>query len=401
MQAPVKLSRATKPFIMDADQHIYEPPTFWTSRMTGKFAEQAPHVVDFPPGGQAWVFEGGKWIRTIGLEVGAGRGYTEIKNYGHSYANTRRGCYEAIERLRDMDIDGVDRSLIFPSNGMAVRGIRDPELLLACTHAYNESIWDWCQAGDADRLIALNMIPDVDTGAALAELKWSLDTGFKGGMLTGWPSGSGRPQPEDEPIWARAEEAGYVICLHTGGPTSAERGPTGPSIEGGEMRPPVRTADLIGPGKSSPKGTNVTWFVLSGILERYPHLKIALVETGSGWLPFYLEQLDDAFYRARTDPPFDQLTMAPSAYLRRQMWTTLQIDTVAIKNRHAIGIDRIMWTSDYPHSGYGSEWPSSRLFIEQQFRGVPEPELRRMLGENCAELFGVPATPSTRPGSLH
>jgi predicted TIM-barrel fold metal-dependent hydrolase len=141
--------------------------------------------------------------------------------------------------------------------------------------------------------------------------------------------------------------------------------------------------------------------VLTGILERHPKLKVALVETGSGWIPYYMEQIDDAYFRNRTHPPFAQLTMPPSDYLRRQMWTTIMVDTFAIKNRYAIGVDRIMWSSDYPHSGYGSEWPSSRLFIEQQFRGVPEPELRRMLGENCAELFGVPAAPSTRPGSLH
>ena len=70
MLAPVKLSRPTKPFIMDADQHIYEPPEFWTSRMSnGRFADQAPRVIDFPPGGQAWLFEGGKWIRTATCDL--------------------------------------------------------------------------------------------------------------------------------------------------------------------------------------------------------------------------------------------------------------------------------------------------------------------------------------------
>ena len=72
MDAPVKLSGATKPFIMDGDQHIYEPPDMWTARMPARFKDQAPHVVDYPLGGQAWVFEGGRWSRTIGLEVGAG-----------------------------------------------------------------------------------------------------------------------------------------------------------------------------------------------------------------------------------------------------------------------------------------------------------------------------------------
>src|SRR5262245_45619654 len=105
MDAPIKLSGATKPFLMDGDQHIYEPPDMWTARMPAQFQDRAPYVVDYPLGGQAWVFEGGRWSRTIGLEVGAGRSYTEIKHYGHSYANTRRGCYEAAERLRDMDID--------------------------------------------------------------------------------------------------------------------------------------------------------------------------------------------------------------------------------------------------------------------------------------------------------
>ena len=388
LESKVKLSTGEKPFMFDADQHIYEPPDMWTKRVPSKFKELAPTVVEMPYGGQGWRWEGGRDYQAIGLQVGAGRSYQDIKHYGHSFEDTRPGCYDPQKRLEDMDLDGVDRAIIFPSVGIRMREVEDRDLMLALVRAYNDGLLEWCTEGDIDRLIPLFVLPDAGIEHAMDEFEHCAEKGFTSFMFNGWPNGSGRPDPADDQVWARCQEGGFIPCLHTGGPVVGRRFPPSADIS----KPPVLRADTVGPGKSVARGYNLIWFVLTGVLERFPELKLALVETGSGWLPFYYEQIDAAFHKHRTAPPFDKLRKAPSEYLKQQMWSTIQVDTVAIRNRHAIGVDRIMWSSDYPHSGYGSEFPNSRMFIEYQFRGVPRDELKLMLGENGAHLFGLSPT---------
>jgi len=389
LQEPkVKLSTKVKPFIFDADQHIYEPKDMWTSRVPSKYKELAPQVVSVPPGGEAWRWED-KYYEFIGLEVGAGRSYTDISSFGHSFADTRPGCYEPRERLKDMDLDGVDKALMFPSQGMRLRNIQDPDLMLALTRAYNEGIVDWCTEGDIERMLPLFALPDVGIEHAIDEFDHWAKQGCRGFFYLGWPSGTGRPQEADDQIWARCQETGIVPCLHGGGPAGGVRG-FALTASTDPTRPPHKPGDVIGPGKSTAKGQNLTWLVFSGVFERYPTLKLALVETGSGWLPFFYEQIDNVFYKNRAFEPFNKLSKPPSHYLKEQMWTTIQVDTHAIRNRYDIGVDKLMWSSDYPHSGYGSEFPNSRLFLEFQFRGVPDFELRKMIGLNMNDMLGLP-----------
>lgn len=392
-EARAKLSTATKPFIFDGDQHIYEPADFWTSRVPAKYKDLAPHVVEMPFGGEGWVWEGGRWIEPMGLEVGAGRAYTDIRNYGHSYADTRPGCYDPKERIKDMNLEGVDKAIIFPSVGnQRMRNLRDRDLLLTLIRAYNDGVMEWCEEGDSDRLIPLFLLPDVGIEDAVEEYDRCARKGFKGFVFFGWPHRGGVPDPADDQIWARCQETGMIPCLHTGGPQSPTRGGLGNNaLDPANLRKPPVTAETAVLSKSVAKGYTITWLVLSGVLQRFPRLKIALVETGSGWLPFYYQQLDSAFFKNRTAEPFSQLTRPPSEYLKEQMWSTIQVDVYAIKNRYEIGVDKIMWSSDYPHSGYGSEFPNSRLFIEYQFRGVPDDELRKMLGLNLNKMLGLPA----------
>ena len=133
--------------------------------------------------------------------------------------------------------------------------------------------------------------------------------------------------------------------------------------------------------------------VFSGALERYPGLRIVLAETGIGWLPYIHERFDEAwqrfvdaeeFWRQRGGLP---LTMPPSAYLRRQVWATFQIDYAGLRLLDVIGDDRVMWASDYPHPD--STWPESQQAIAQNFKDVPEASRRRILCDNARALYGL------------
>jgi predicted TIM-barrel fold metal-dependent hydrolase len=126
----------------------------------------------------------------------------------------------------------------------------------------------------------------------------------------------------------------------------------------------------------------------TGVFERFPRLMLNSVETGVGWLPFFMEQLDDNWKRHRfwADGPI--LPMLPSEYIRRNVAATMQIDRIGVGLRYEIGVDNIMWSSDYPHTGM--DWPNSRWVIDREFDGVPEDEKRLMIGLNFARIYGVP-----------
>jgi len=133
--------------------------------------------------------------------------------------------------------------------------------------------------------------------------------------------------------------------------------------------------------------------IFAGALERHRGLKIVLAETGIGWLPYMLERMDDTYRKFLDAEEFWrrhgglQLTMAPSAYFRRQVWATFQTDHLGLRVVDLLGDDRVMWASDYPHAD--STWPESQRAIEDNFKGVAPQARRRILCDNARELYGL------------
>ncbi len=372
--------------IFDAAQHIVEPPDLWTSRLPSKHREAAPRVVPFPGGGEAWSFDGGALLRPLGLEVAAGFSPLELRTAGYSYSTIRKGAYDPAERLRDMAIDEIDAACIFPTFATAVRHLGDRDLQLACVQAYNDSVLEWTREGDASRLLPQALMPTTGADAALAEAQRAVKAGFRGVVFNGWPGGGADPSADEEPFWAFCQEAGLVISLLRGGPGILAR-------TGGEPLPPdgvPEPLEMLWAGRANAKGTNLALFIYTGILERFPNLRIALIETGAGWVPPYLEESNNTWRRARfwVDR---QLRYTPSDYFQRQVTATVEGDRVAIEAREDVGVGSMMWASGYPSVVSATVWPGSRLAIEEQFRGVPDIERRRILWDNAAALFGVPA----------
>ena len=375
---------SSSPFIYDASQRFVEPPDLWSSRLSAKHKDAAPVVVAFPEGGEAWSFEGGALMRPLGLEVSAGSSPLELKEFGYTYDSIRKGAYDAKERVRDLDIDEVDVANILPTYALTLRSLSDGELQKACVRAYNEAVWDWCQEGDPARLVPQALIPYVGIDAAMDELNFAIKKGFKGIVFNGWPCGDEEPQESDDRFWAQAEEAGLVIDLVQGGP-NITASLTGEPIRAATEPVPIES---LWSGRASAKGTNVAWMVYTAIFQRFPTLKAALLETGAGWLPFYLETVNDIFRRSRFwAHPF--LKYTPSEYIQRNVSVTVEGDRFAIEARADIGVNALLWATGYPGAASNSVWPSSKVTIEAQFLGVPDGERRRILGKNCADLYGV------------
>ena len=380
----------TASFVVDAAQYIIEPPDLWSSRVASKHKELAPKVVTMPDGDEGWSYEDGAWFRPLGLEVSAGHSPTDIRDHGYDYDSIRKGMYDAQERLNDMRIDGIEVASIFPTYGLDVRGIDDPELHIACVQAYNDGVLDWAKAGDQNRLVPHALIPAVGLDPAMAELNRVAKLGYKGIVFSGWPAGGAKPQAAEDAFWAFCAEAGMVIDLIRGGPVGADRTPMVPQRyvgKGSRAQASDPPLEMVWTQAAATKNINIAWFVLTGILERHPGLQLALIDAGAGWLPTCCE-LIDWNYRYAQFLAFAKLKDTPGDYIRRHVKATVRNERNTVESRADVGVKALMWSSSYPNST--SSWPSSRLTIEDEFGCIPDDERRRILGENCAELYGLP-----------
>ena len=376
--------------IIDADAHVYEPPEVWQARVPAALRARAPKVARTDEG-DVWSFDDGARLRPVGLMAAAGASYIDFRPSGLTYDSIRRGHYEVGARLADMDADGIHAQLLYPS--VCEEGARmfgdDRALQLACVRAYNEWLLEFC-AGGRGRLFGHAVMPATGLADAVAEVEWALRAGYRGALISTFPSGGVEPSPDDDPFWARAEEAGLPVALHIGSFHA----------DGPVRRRRFEPAAVLPRAAASKSGANtvplVARMIFSGLFERFPRLRAVLVEANIGWIPAMLEQTDDMFLRYRWfTGTAASLPTLPSRVFHRNVWATFMIDTVGIELRHRLNVEHLMWSTDYPHTG--TDWPNSRVTIARLFRGVPRDEVKRMLHGNCKALYGLADVPDCWP----
>ncbi len=373
--------------IISADDHIdlqWLPKDLWQKRVAPEWRERAPKVVDTPDG-PYWVCGGDRWDPWGGRKGAAGAQggrRTALEKGGVLEPGVLRPTTTAL-RLADMDRDSVDATVMY--GPIVPLLIADPELRRVCYRAYNEWLAEFC-ATAPDRLLGAGLIPIDDAKSAADEVRHLKQLRLRTGMFLAARVDVALWDESWEPLWDAAAETGIVIGFHLGGG--------------------LRTVTFSGPKASDPGNMGVrvacstlqmdeplAAVIFSGALERHPQLKIVLAETGIGWLPYMVERMDDSYQRFLDAGDFWrahgglQLTIAPSAYFRRQVWATFQIDHVGLRLLDVIGDDRVMWASDYPHAD--STWPDSQKAIAANFKDVADPARRRILCDNARALYGL------------
>ena len=382
--------------IVDADSHVNEPPDLWQESVPAKWKERAPKLVHTEKG-DLWHFDGGKHTWPVGLTATAGQSYFQLAPMGQTYESMRPGSFDTTARLADMDADGIYAQVLYPS--VTLTGARiyssERELQLACVRAYNEWIESFCK-GSGGRLIPQAIVPTTGIDDALAELDLAMKGAHRGAVISSFPNGSLTPAAEDDPFWSRAQEAGFPIAVHIGSflksqPKSSD---SGRSSDGG-WSPSLAFLSRAAWTKAGGQTLDVVCDVLfSGIFERFPGLKIVLVEANIGWIPTLLEQSDDMFRRYRWwTGAHKEMSQLPSQIFHRNFFATFMVDRSGIELRHRMNLEHIMWSTDYPHSG--TDWPNSAVSIERVFQGVPRGEVRKMLRDNCVALYGLEGVPES------
>jgi predicted TIM-barrel fold metal-dependent hydrolase len=128
-------------------------------------------------------------------------------------------------------------------------------------------------------------------------------------------------------------------------------------------------------------------FILGGVFERHPKLKVVCVEADAGWVPHYMYRMDHAYDRHRYWLPAGTLSKLPSEYFRENIYTTFQDDWVAFKSTEMLNPHRLMWANDFPHSD--STWPNSQALLQRHAQSLTEDEKNWILHDNVAELYGL------------
>jgi len=374
----------TEPMLISADSHVNEPGDLWVERIDKAFRDRAPRVVDNLPDrqpGSYLVLEG---IAPIHLTqgLGAGKKPEDLPQFFQqtTYKDARRGGWDPAERLTDMDLDGVEAEVIYTTLGFRQFWFQDAALQQACFRAYNDWLAEYC-AYAPKRLAGLALISLYDIEAAGRELRRCRQMGLKGAMI--WaspPEEQPYSDPLYEPFWAAAQDLNMPLSLHaiTGmGPESQSRRAMGREIQ--RLDRYLRAATGADEVKRS-----LTVFIFSGVLERFPGLKLVSAENNVGWLPYVVQAWDRAYETSRYMDP-SPLKLKPSEYFHRQVYATYIDDPVGVADRHQIGIDNIMWSSDYPHTA--STWPHSQDIVARDFKDVPAEEKWKIVRDNVTKLY--------------
>ncbi len=372
--------------IIDADAHVQEPEDLWTANAPASLKGRVPRVTH-TENGDFWLFDEKKPPESVGFTVSAGKSYLDYYPSGETYATIRPGMCQPEARLKDMAIDGIYAQVIYPSVTLKGAGTYsdDRELQLFCVRTYNEwLVEDFCKVGKG-RLIPQAIIPTTGINDAISELEWAIDKGHKGAVISRMPSGNYEFSEADEPFFARCCEANIPVVIHIGSFLRASGG------GGSGKKPDFKNLAFLGAAGAIKSGSHTipvtSDLLFSGLFNKFPELKIVLVEANIGWIPTLLEQCDDMFYRYRFfTEAYGKMPM-PSEIFHKNFWASFLIDTVGMDLRHRLNTDHIMWSTDYPHTA--SNWPNSRQVIDKLFHGLPKTEVKKFLYENCKTLYNL------------
>lgn len=366
--------------IISADSHIMEPPDTYLPRIDKKYKADAPRIVHDEKRGDIFEVPGMKDTIPIGLVAAAGKTAQELAGAAAAvkFTDLQRGSWDPEARMADQDRDGVHAEVIYPSVGMVLCNHPDADYKKACFDAYNLWITEFC-GSHPDRLLGLGQTAVRSPKDAIDDLIRIKKMGLRGVMMSGYPVQEDYDSPIYDELWEAAIELKMPLSFHILTSKETIKGGAGLAARG----PKLNGFMSIIRGNQDIIGT----FILGGVFERHPKLKIICVEADAGWAPHYMYRLDHAFERHRYWLTASTLSKMPSEYFRENVYMTFQDDWVAFKMKDMCTPRRLMWANDFPHSD--STWPWSQELLAKHTVSLNEQEKNWLLHDNVAELYGV------------
>jgi predicted TIM-barrel fold metal-dependent hydrolase len=362
--------------VMDSDMHIMEPPDLWQRYIDPAYRTRAPV-------GQA------RQIRDLGVEV-EGKPMTRGRS-PHDFSKRREAFmqktyaepiargFDNVSQVTAMNNEGIDVAVLFPSRGLFVLGSNDIEagLAAAIARGYNDWLHDFCQLAP-DRMYGAAMIAPHDVESAVIETRRAVERfGFKSTfMRSNHVHGRMWSDPYFDPLWAECERLGVPVGFHDAGATYLPQPATWDIIPsftmmstlGLPMSALLACADMI----------------FGGVLERFPRLRVAFLESNCSWVPWFLWRMGE-YMEVVGMIEHPELKMEPVEYFKRQCYASIECEEDTAKFMPEFGLDdTVVFSTDYPH--FDVKYPHAvERFLELPFS---EETKRKYLWDNCARLYG-------------
>jgi predicted TIM-barrel fold metal-dependent hydrolase len=368
---------------VDADGHVLEPASLWEEYLEERYRSRAIRIRTGDEGFEYLVIDGHPSQRTqpgsLGMLGAMGEEAARMRPERKYMDNIPYGGGDAGERMEMAERENLEHVLLYPTLGLLWEcEVSDPEITLAYQRAYNRWIADFCR-DSGGRLVPIAHLSLLDVDGAAAELERAVDDGCRGAFLA--PFNHARKahgHPDHDRLYATASDLDVPIAIH-------------PTIEP-KWAVPIRFQRLgivseffyntmLRQGAQQ----SLLSFFAFGTFERFPRLKLGVLESGSGWAGAFLDRVD-AIYATnlgRTTP----LQRPPSEYFRRQCFISGDPDeTAAPLIIDHVGAQCFMWATDYPHPDHPSTWvPALQRLVEPL-----SPSTRAaVLGGNVKRIYGL------------
>jgi predicted TIM-barrel fold metal-dependent hydrolase len=355
--------------IVDADGHVHEPENLWAERLPARFRDQAPQRA----ARNVFTFKDQVYPRNMAQVIMDANDARSAENYKASIEKQ----WSPASQVDAMDEMGLDVSYLYPTRGLGMWFFRDmePELASACASTYNDWIYEFTQYAP-DRLRPVAGVALQDPEGAAAEARRCADLGMKAIFLRPNPV-DGRPlsHPDYETLWATLEDVGMCVGIHEGSQANV------PHI--GEDR--LKTHFASHTSHATEQMLAFLTLLEGGVYERHPTLRFAFLESGCGWVPYWLWRLDEIEYKSSYVEVKDVIKMKPSEYFQRQCFVSAEPEPYLGDIISYIGKDQVIFGSDYPHPDHGPDIMDELIELENL---VTKPVLQEILRENPYRFYG-------------
>ncbi len=373
--------------VISTDDHLQEAPHTWTARMSAKkWGDKIPQLQRRPDGTDCWHLYGApRAMGSVGSVHGAMPDRTKPPT---RWDDVPKCAYVPAERIKAMEQDGVDVHTFFGNiAGIAGNTFQDPawpmDYNLECIRAFNDFQLEEYDKPFPGRFITLAIVPLWDVNEAVTEVKRTHKLGIKGisiAMPQQWKH-KHICDPSWDPLWKLCEETGLSVNLHIGSGGSQGYGQN-PNWEG--LSPMVRLATSS--VRTISANTDIMgMMLLSPIPARFPKLKIVSSESGMGWVPYLLEVADHQYERQKLW--LEGMHIKPSEIFHRQFYVNFWFEVIGAQQRQIIGMDNIMWESDFPHPT--CTWPESQDYIQRCMKDWTPAERQQVLVDNAVRVFNL------------
>src|SRR5262245_32013518 len=348
---------------IDADGHVSEPDSIWTEYLPASLHALAPRRVHDSEGRSRQLI-GGELKEFIPMGADWGK-------------RARRGGSDAKARLADMDSEGIEISVLFPTTGLFFPGLADAAVQAALCRAYNDWLADFCSA-DPRRLVGVAVVPQADVVASMEELRRCAERHrFRGVMLRPNPiRGRNLDDPYYQPLWALAEALDVAIAVH--------EGTTQDVVQSGRDR---FSNFMYRHACSHPHEMQMAMLALicGGVLERHPRLRVAFLESGCGWIAWWLERIHE--HLEHWGHASQRLPRSPEEYFRRQCFISSEPDERTLPGIVSLlGDEQVLFATDYPHPD--GIFPGVVAAMADR-ADLSAATRARVLRDNAARCFGL------------